>query len=166
MSIFFAPPEVPPDLIHLIRKTTSGTFYESLQTAETTRDKLKTNVFAFLYGDLNVMKHSRIAPRFKAIYPTVAETIEDLKNQKGYRWLGQELQRRESSVVINSVVGMIMDLDKDEFGKPANKIPLITVHDSILTTPEHARTVELCLKQALMARNYYTPRLKTTSHAA
>jgi hypothetical protein len=97
------------------------------------------------------MAHSELGPQFRSQYPTAFNMIDNLKKHMGYEWVGRELQRRESQVVINGLVGDLL-LDHPE-------IPIVTVHDSVMTTNDHMPTVKALLRQQL-ARIYFQPKLK------
>jgi hypothetical protein len=70
---------------------------------------------------------------FSREFPSVARFIRQQK-QADYRTLAQNMQRAESRFVIDIVCRRLMDHHRD--------IPVVTIHDSIMTTPEHAATVK------------------------
>jgi hypothetical protein len=69
---------------------------------------------------------------FQSLFPNVARFIRDAKRHD-YRRLSWEMQRLESSVIIGTIVRRLMT----EYPQ----VPLITVHDSIATTPPYAELV-------------------------
>lgn len=74
---------------------------------------------------------------FQSLFPNVARFIRDEK-RGDYRHFSWKMQKLESDIIIGTVVRRLMD----EYPH----VPLITVHDSIATTPQYAdlvRTVML-----------------------
>jgi hypothetical protein len=69
--------------------------------------------------------------------------MNSLKRAKGYKWIGQEMQRRESKVIIGTVCEHLRQQHPDA--------PILTVHDSIATTEAHLGTVKAALDAALDA---------------
>lgn len=88
-----------------------------------------------LYGDPTepYAKQSPVSKAFKATYPNVAAFIETEK-RGGYQKLAQKMQARESRYMIGTVCKRLMQYHEH--------IPVITIHDSIMTTPEHTVTVK------------------------
>lgn len=159
---------LPPDLRQFARSALDGSFYETFQSpGQSDRDGLKSKVFTVLYGNRHCQANAELGPTFKDNFPTVFSMLDNLKREMGHEWVGRELQRRESSVVIDGLVG--------ELQRGYGHIPIVTVHDSVLTTREHVPTVKALLRQQL-ARNYFQPMMKdkpsavpeaeTTSQAA
>ena len=130
--------EVPEDLGQFALDTAQGSFYEKfLPLGNWTRDELKPRIFQILYGDRKVMTNSVLTEAFRHLYPTVFAMTLDIKAKKGFEWVGRELQRRESLVVINGVCEALRS-DHPE-------VPIITIHDSLLTTREHLPLVQQLL---------------------
>lgn len=144
--------DVEPDLGHFIERATGGDFYEVFLAEGEDRDALKPRLFQILYGDKRVMQNAALAPRFERLFPTVYSMLKELKASKGYAWVGQELQRRESEVIIGGVCGSLMT----SFGS----VPVLSVHDSLMTTPEHLRLVRSLMRQEF-SRYYFLPQLRT-----
>jgi hypothetical protein len=70
---------------------------------------------------------------FRHEFPQVAEIIDNIKTVS-YKHLSHRLQRVEGTFVIDTICRKIM---KD---KP--KIPILTIHDSVMTHEEHAPYVK------------------------
>jgi len=131
--------KTPPDLQSFLGHASSGTFYETFQQAcELTRDEIKPKVFQVLYGPKHVMENSLLTRAFMEIYPSVFEMTLELKQQKGHKWVVQELQRRESRLVINGVC--------DTLRRDHPDVPVISIHDSVMTTQQHLGLVRRLLE--------------------
>ncbi|MGA2137539.1 MAG: hypothetical protein ABSH14_01630 [Verrucomicrobiia bacterium] len=76
---------------------------------------------------------SRLQPVLEADFPTVWRFIRDWKRRHGYRDLACQMQRAESKAMIEGVCGRLMREDPE--------CPLVTIHDSIMTTPEWVEVV-------------------------
>ena len=61
-----------------------------------------------------------------------------------HKQLAWTLQQMESTCVIDDVVGEIMNQHLD--------IPIITIHDAILTTSKHAKNIKQLLKHSFLQR--------------
>lgn len=141
-----------------IKTACDGTFYESLidEIKGQTREVVKAKVFQVLYGNLKVMKYAPLSESMRQRYPTVYEMLASFKREKGHAWVGQTLQRREAHVVIGGVCGRLMA----EFPN----VPIITVHDSLMTTPGNVKLVHALLRQEF-ARHHFQPRFRVKGEA-
>src|SRR5206468_4285206 len=115
-------------LENLVQDVLEGTLYEKWQRqiGAETRDQAKAAFFHLVYGN------AKDNPNLQAmvdLYPGPAQAILDLKREKGYKWVAQEMQRRESGIMINAACQYLM--------KHQPEVPILTVHDSILTTQEN-----------------------------
>lgn len=116
----------------------SGRLYEFIQSelgGRHSRENIKTECMKFFYGWKDT--RSIVGPVFREHFPSVLNAINLIK-ASNYRTLSHLLQRLEARFVIDSVCGRL----KTETG-----IPLITIHDSILTTDEN----EEILKDVMFA---------------
>ncbi len=75
------------------------------------------------------------------MYPFVYKVIRHIK-EGNYKLFAKLLQRLESSLVLGVVCRDLSRQNKD--------IPLFTVHDAILTTPQHAQTVKTLIESVLL----------------
>ena len=91
-----------------------------------------------------------IAQLFRQEFPTVFAFIQKAKD-KNYRRFARRMQRIESKLMIGGVCKRLMTDHPD--------IPVITIHDSILTTAEHVETVERLIREEFQ-RYGLTPTLK------
>jgi hypothetical protein len=79
-----------------------------------------------------------MAKVFRRHFPSVWETIIKAKKD-GYQRLPQKMQRAESRVMIDTVCFRLCEDYPD--------IPIITIHDSIMTIPEHVETVKRLMQE-------------------
>ena len=121
-----------PDLASYLDECEQGEFYDSLMLPGEDRGRFKQRFFSdVLFGRDNYLSEMR--DRFNEKYPTIASILAALK-QYDFRRPSWLMQSRESTLFIGRVCRRIM--------KERPNIPLATVHDSFLTTAEHADYVE------------------------
>jgi len=130
------PYECTSDLQEFIRDVKDGLVYERFQHANgiATRDLAKDKFFKAVYG-----RASNLGP-FEKLYPTVADVLRTLKTEHGYKWVPCEMQRRESQVVLRGAA--------DRLRRDHPDVPIITVHDSIMTTTENMDLVRQIILEA------------------
>jgi hypothetical protein len=127
---------LPEDLVRFLRNCESGQFYESLLTEEErkvkrSRDRLKRRFYVVLFGRNRLKRHrwpNVLRERFETEYPTVAAVLADLK-RKNYRHSSHLLQNIEATAFIYRIGNRIRAERPD--------MPLFTIHDSLMTTPEN-----------------------------
>ncbi len=127
-------PYVPQDSDIRIYKelTEKGEFYEYLMEkfgANEERSAFKVRFFSEVFYSEENDNEGRT--RFNELFPRVAEIIAYYK-KVNHRDLAIELQKIEAEIMVNSVVKRLMD----------NKIFVLTIHDSILTTSENLELVK------------------------
>jgi hypothetical protein len=123
-----------------ILTTEKGLLYETFLTLDNklTRDEVKKSLFAStLYCNNQTMNNSKLGKLFKDKWPTVAETISNLKG-KDHAQLPRLMQRIEAQFIYNRVVNRIALEQPDAL--------CVTIHDSILTTPDKQQDIELIMK--------------------
>ena len=121
-----------PDLASYLDECEQGEFYDSLMLPGEDRGRFKQRFFSdVLFGRDNYLSEMR--DRFNEKYPTIASILAALK-QYDFRRPSWLMQSRESTLFIGRVCRRIM--------KERPNSPLATVHDSFLTTAEHADYVE------------------------
>lgn len=108
----------------------SGRLYESLETPRQGRESVKNSLLIEMYGDGS--DPSSVMKRFEKTYPSVFGVMSALK-EDNHRRLSWILQNQEARLFIGRICGRLM-LESPE-------VPVITVHDSIMTTPSHFETV-------------------------
>jgi hypothetical protein len=143
-----------------IEKATTGKLYESLQEgfeqvlgyAMTDRKELKTAVFQVLFTPNNFIGQEHAAPKriFKQRYPEVYAVCNAIK-KKDSKLLPKLLQQLESHIILNVVAKRLQ--------KEYPKVPIFTVHDSIMTVPEHADLVAQIMEAELTRCVGFAPTL-------
>lgn len=137
---FSNPSLLPPDADRFVRLTNDGRIYDHLMERITppspSRKKFKQAFFRdVLYGDDRAYysRHSPLTTLFRTEFPSVHEFVKEQK-KGGYEKLAQKMQGRESRYMISQVCTRLMNHHPE--------VPVVTIHDSILTTPEHVQTVK------------------------
>lgn len=138
------------DTIRYKKDCESGMFYRRMQEICKVADdsEVKTKVFAEVF--FGRRKKGRLLTGFRELYPTMGRLIEWVKRHD-YKHLAHELQRIESSIVIDDACE-VMRLQHPD-------VPILTIHDAILTTPEHVGLVKDVLRAAFNRRGA-NPRIK------
>lgn len=127
------------DTIRYQKDCESGKFYERMQEIckVDSRSQIKKKLFK------DVFFGKRTLAGFRSLYPTMAGLIDWVKRHD-YKHLAHELQRIESSIVINDACEVMRVQHPD--------VPILTIHDSILTIPEHTDLVAGVLRAAFNRR--------------
>jgi hypothetical protein len=142
-------PAVLPDLDAYLAACQRGTFYRSLMTpsekAQVAAEKaqgrrhflgrLKVRVLAAFYSAIGRRRRfpNTTRKRLQAKYPSVARVLHELK-EEDHRRAAWTMQAFESCIFVKRVCGRLRRRHPD--------IPVFTIHDSVLTTPEFVPTVE------------------------
>ena len=131
-----------------------GRLYEQLmETAEIpVRSWAKEAMFEILYGRNTLRTPAKSC--FTDMFPKVAEVVR-VHKRKDHRFLARLLQNVESDFVINTVCRRLM-MEHPE-------IPVFTIHDSILTTPEHVEYVTGVFQDEFWELGI-APRLQVTNY--
>jgi hypothetical protein len=150
---------LPQDALLYVELTQRGLLYEYLMEQEGIpqgrRAEFKKTFFGGVFFCKNkpVTKQARL---FQAHFPSVYDVICDLKSND-YRRLAHVLQRTESSLIINRIARRCM-----------GELPgvcVVTVHDSVLTTPDGIDPVGTVMTQefrrvgldpTIRAEHYYS----------
>jgi hypothetical protein len=110
------------------------------------RRKVKKLQFRLYYGPKPLTRgRSEV---FAERFPTIARFLARLKTSD-HRVVSRVLTRLESELIVDSVCGCLVP-----------DVPLITIHDSLITVPEHEPTVRQSIYDAY-ARYGVAPTLKT-----
>lgn len=116
-----------PGLGDYLRLCETGLLYEELMLPGYDRGQFKRRLFADVYfGDDGYP--SAVRDRFREMFPPVAGMLTDLK-RRDYRRPSWLMQFAESRLFIEGICQRIFE------ERPS--VPLVTIHDSLLTTPEH-----------------------------
>lgn len=94
------------------------------------RSALKKSFFQLIFAKNRFQ--SPLKTLFEKLFPNVAEVVRALKG-KDHTFLPRLMQHVEANFVINTVCRRLMDKFPDA--------PVVTIHDSLLTTPPHADTI-------------------------
>lgn len=138
--------EEEDDTIRYQKDCESGKFYERMQ--EICKVDSKSQMKKKLFKDVFFGK--RTLAGFRDLYPTMAGLIDWVKRHD-YKHLAHELQRIESSIVIDDACE-VMRVEHPE-------VPILTIHDAILTTGEHVCLVKDVLRAAFNRRGV-NPQIK------
>lgn len=131
---------VPEDMRRLMDDVANGGFYERfVDETGLARDEVKVKVFQVIYGRTRLMTDTEVGQAFRKLCPTAFTILKKIKTTKGHAWVGQEMQRREARIVIGTVCERLRADHPD--------IPVITIHDSLMSTEEHLPTIEALLRE-------------------
>lgn len=112
-----------------------GVIYDYLESLSGMQGMTRQQVKEMFYREVFFGRNQAVTDftqLFASEFPTVMESIRDTK-RKDYRELACLMQRRESDVMIHGVCRRLAKEHPD--------IPVITIHDSIMTTPGHVDCV-------------------------
>jgi hypothetical protein len=147
---------LPSDLVDYLDACASGKYYEVLadllgmRYSPASRDRVKRASCWLIMGAPPLGAPAWL--RYSRRWPTVASFLEQIKRDD-YRHAAWLLQRAESSLVILGACGDLMRDRPD--------IPILTVHDAILTPARYVRDVASALRLP-WERLGVTPKLKVT----
>jgi hypothetical protein len=137
---------VPEDVMHYINLCERGQIYPYLEQSLThnsaTFAGLKRRVLSRVFYCKNTDQDNDLSLQFGSLFPHVAEFIRFLK-RNDYRHLPQQLQRVEAGLVVHAVCTRLMH--------ESPHVPVLTVHDSVLTTREHEPLVRKLLKEECLS---------------
>ena len=135
------PVRVRRDALAFGKLCEKGTLYEFLQKKGNFRDR--EQVKRLLFRDVLFCRpyvRGRMTELFEQTWPGVFAAVQELKRTEGYKAVSRRLQRLESSIIIDGVCRRLVD--------EAPGLPFLTVHDSVLTWPDEAETVERLIVEA------------------
>lgn len=127
----------------------NGRFYEAIQ-AITGQDRktTKKRFMSFAFGKVEF--ENKVSKAFNILFPELARKINELK-AADYKQLSNTLQKLEADLIIQAVIPLCA----------AKKIPVVTIHDSILTLPKFRGEVAAMIKAECERLYKLTPTLKT-----
>lgn len=143
-------------LFEFISDCCSGKLYERIgETLHLDRKTVKRHIWKTFFAPNKytwekTTDEEMVRLRFSNLYPSVYNLITDIK-RKDYRHLAHSLQRLEGRVVIHQICPAIVAYNP--------KIPIWTIHDSVLTTEEYADEVEAIIQQELN-KLIFKPKIK------
>jgi hypothetical protein len=142
------------DILIYRDSTSSGKFYEYLMdNLEIYEDRSLFKVRFFkkvFYSKENLYYISEERKRFTELFPNVSQIISYYKKDD-YRNLAISLQRAEAEIMINKVIPKLAELG----------IYALTIHDSILTTPDNTETVKGIILKEFQNQYGLVPTIKT-----
>jgi hypothetical protein len=142
------------DILIYRDNTSSGKFYEYLMdNLEIYEDRSLFKVRFFkkvFYSKENLYYISEERKRFTELFPNVSQIISYYKKDD-YRNLAISLQRAEAEIMINKVIPKLAELG----------IYALTIHDSILTTPDNTETVKGIILKEFQNQYGLAPTIKT-----
>jgi hypothetical protein len=139
-----------------VEKVMSGQIYDYLMERAGVKDRGAFKVALFrdvFYGNTNAkwFKPTALTKLFASEFPTIWQFIGQQK--KGcYQRLAREMQRQEANFVIGAVC--------ERLCTHHSHIPITTIHDSIMTIPDHVTKVQTVMMEEFK-RLGVQPTLKT-----
>lgn len=127
--------DYPEDFINFVNLCESGKLYAFIRLhskCSFRRKRIKQRCFSLFYG--RNLYDNPIISVFKKHFPTVWNSIRKIKQIHGYKFLAQEMQRRESNFVIEKCCHRLM-LEYPH-------IDILTIHDSIVSLTEYSNIVK------------------------
>lgn len=144
------------------KSVSSGTFYQKVADAFKTEQKLlnvetsdvKTWMFEVLFKENNFVEQweTKRTKLFKSLFPNIYRIFRAIKQGK-HNTLALLLQNLESQAILHHACGSI--------ARKHPKIPLFTIHDSIVTTKGYEGIVRDIMHQELEAFTGLPATLKT-----
>lgn len=137
---------LPEDVNRYIGLCERGQIYhyldQNLVHNSTTLTGLKRRVLSRILYCKNVDQDNDLSTQFAALFPHVSAFVRYLK-RSDYRHLPQQLQRVEAGLVIHGVCTRLMHEHPH--------VPVLTVHDSVLTPQQHEPLVRKLLTEECLA---------------
>jgi hypothetical protein len=123
-------------------------FYETVvgfgleNNVQLTREQVKKSIMNLIFNDTAIHRDNSIVTiilehRFKGLM----SFFEGFYGRYSSRRLALLLQRVESHLILDKVVPKILEHNND--------IPVFTIHDCVLTTPEHQEVVSRIMKETI-----------------
>lgn len=146
------------DVGNFINLVEAGNLYEYIaneaQMESQDRKHLKQKFFKEILFCRNKHYQTKSEKVFSTLFPEVYNIIRKLK-QKDYTFLSKQLQRVESSFIINTVIRRCMNDYPD--------LPVFTIHDSIMTVQKASLVVKNIIMEEFL--NYgVKPRLRLENY--
>lgn len=148
------------DIQQFIKDVVQKDFYDHLRevmeddpsvSRVPTREAVKKQVCIFLYesGDTRSSRNNHVHRTLRTLYPSLTKLLGLLDKLLGDKGVSKLLQRMESELMLNRICGGIYHLDRT--------IPLLTIHDCLITTESNVDTVAaLMKKEARASLGYFT----------
>ena len=123
-----------------------------------TRAKTKQEFMHMMYHNPKVphSKAKAVFADFEHLFPTEASVMNLMKKRK-YNDFPIILQKLEAQMLLHKVAKKVYDVNPD--------IPLFTIHDSILTTKQHASTLKCILEDEYQKLLGFIPQFEKTEYS-
>jgi hypothetical protein len=139
---YYGPPRaMPDDARRYVELCQQGQFYDVLMAESGIPPDRRADFKRRFFGHLFFCKNwpeTEAANSFGATFPSVYAVVRQEK-KRDYADLSKNLQRAESGLMIDRVAARLM--------REAPHVPVLTIHDSILTHLEHAEAVRSVMLQ-------------------
>ena len=142
-----------PDIRSYIKTARDGKFYEEvgdLVLGEKDRDKAKKMMFSVLFSKNH--RKSIKKTKFNDHFPTVAKLFQLIKSKK-HSDLACLLQNIESELIIKRIA--------TRFNKENPCAPILTIHDSVITTQEYHEALLKIMEEECKRGLGFVPKLTT-----
>ena len=147
---------IRPDCERLIKCVLEGRFYEEINTyLNYSLEDLKSNkvnILMPIFGKEQKKRKTQFYKAFEELFPTFLRYINKLK-EKGYQTVAQNLQRKESSVMINKVSKRLVD----------EGIWFLPIHDCILATEDNEELVHKIILEECLSTTGMVPHVKIST---
>lgn len=149
-----------------VSRCLDGSLYESLAGAMTaisgrrryTREQAKKRWMGYAYGRPELMAGKLTGRAIRHLFPQFFDRVRLLALAGEHGHLARQMQRLESGLVIRGVVA--------ELFRAFPEVPVVPIHDAILTHAAHAETVRRVFQDVFRERLKVTPRLKVETLSA
>ncbi|PJJ09589.1 hypothetical protein CLU83_2953 [Flavobacterium sp. 1] len=118
------------------------------------RKKFKKSIFSGVLFDVNRAKLSKYELLFQEEFPTIFGVIRHMKAVE-YNALAIMLQKMESKFIFDAVAKIDYEIGK-------GRAPLLTIHDSVVSTTENIYMVEQIMEQLFFREYSLKPQLEVT----
>jgi hypothetical protein len=151
------------ELIRYGETCLNGSFYETIAQQsgfdlnKNSRKTFKTSVFTSVFFGKHYEIPTPVEQAFKELYPTIYNYITTLKQENGYKVISHVLQKSEAEFIYKAITHI-----NKETGQ--HKIPLLAIHDCIVTTAANLDIVCEKLKQYFVLKLEILPTLKTEKY--
>lgn len=132
------------DVRRYVEAAERGQIYEHLQEALEkqgvilSRDEIKVRLFKrFFFIRFNI-RDEPIVEVFRTEFPTIYDFVVSMR-RNGKSQLAATMQRMEADIVIYGILARLQEMLPDEV--------FLTIHDSILTTPNNAKIAKKVMEQ-------------------
>jgi hypothetical protein len=147
---------IRPDCERFINCVLEGQFYEEINTyLNYSLEDLKSNkvnILMPIFGKEQKKRKTQFYKAFEELFPTFLRYINKLK-EKGYKTVAQDLQRKESSVMINKVSKRLVD----------EGIWFLPIHDCILATEDNEELVNKIILEECQSTTGMVPHVKISA---